>query len=95
VATSGRDYHRWIRQGASQHHIIDPRTGLPASTDVLTATVIAPGMVEAESAAKVALILGSNAALDWLEAHPPLAGLLVLEDGSVRRSRRLTRFIWR
>ncbi len=95
VATSGRDYHRWIRQGASQHHIIDPRTGMPASTDVLTATVVAPSTVEAESAAKVALILGSNAALDWLEAHPPLAGLLVLEDGSVRRSRRLSRYIWR
>ena len=95
VATSGRDYHRWIRQGASQHHIIDPRTGLPAATDILTATVIAPSTVEAEAAAKVALILGSDAALAWLEAHPPLAGLLVLEDGSVRRSRQLSRFIWR
>ena len=48
VATSGRDYHRWMRQGASQHHIIDPRTGLPASTDVLTATVVASSTVEAE-----------------------------------------------
>lgn len=95
VATSGRDYHRWIRQGASQHHIIDPRTGLPAATDILTATVVAPSTVEAEAAAKVALILGSDAALAWLEAHPSLAGLLVLEDGSVRRSRRLARFIWR
>ena len=95
VATSGRDYHRWIRQGASQHHIIDPRTGMPASTDVLTATVVASSTVEAESAAKVALILGSDAALEWLEEHPPLAGLLVLEDGTVRRSRRLSRYLWR
>jgi len=95
VATSGRDYHRWVRQGAWHHHIIDPRTGLPASTDILSATVIAPSMVEAEAAAKVALILGSRAALAWLEAHPPLAGLLVLDDGSIRRSRRLSRHIWR
>jgi len=56
---------------------------------------VASSTVEAESAAKVALILGSDAALEWLEEHPPLAGLLVLEDGSVRRSRRLSRYLWR
>jgi thiamine biosynthesis lipoprotein len=95
VATSGRDYRRWQREGAWQHHILDPRTGLPASTDVLTATVVARNTVEAEAAAKVAVILGSEAALDWLDNRPSLAGLLVLEDGSVRRSRRLARFLWR
>lgn len=95
VATSGRDYHCWQRDGIWQHHVLDPRTGLPASTDVLTATVVARNTVEAEAAAKVALILGSNTALDWLDSQPSLAGLLVLEDGSVRRSRRLSRFLWR
>ena len=95
VATSGRDFHRWERQGVWQHHILDPRTGLPAATDVLTATVIAPSTVEAEAAAKVAVILGSEHALAWLDERPSLAGLLVLDDGSVRRSRRLSRYLWR
>ena len=95
VATSGRDFHRWERQGVWQHHILDPRTGLPAATDVLTATVIAPSTVEAEAAAKVAVILGSERALAWLDKRPSLAGLLVLDDGSVRRSRRLSRHVWR
>ncbi len=95
VATSGRDYHRWQHEGTWQHHILDPHTGLPASTDVLTATVVARNAVEAEAAAKVAIILGSEVALDWLDDRPSLAGLLVLEDGSVRRSRRLSRFLWR
>ena len=40
VATSGRDYRRWQRGGQAVHHIVDPRTGWPAQTDVLTATVI-------------------------------------------------------
>jgi thiamine biosynthesis lipoprotein len=95
VATSGRDYHVWQHDGMWQHHLLDPRTGLPASTDVLTATVVAQNTVEAEAAAKVAAILGSSAGLDWLDSQPSLAGLLVLEDGSVRRSQRLSRFLWR
>jgi thiamine biosynthesis lipoprotein len=89
VATSGRDFRRWQRGGAEQHHIIDPRTGRPARTDVLTATVIAPDGPSAEVAAKVALMLGSGAGLAWLEARPTLAGLLVLDDGTPVRSRRM------
>jgi thiamine biosynthesis lipoprotein len=89
VATSGRDYRHWRRGGVEQHHIIDPRTGQPAQTDVLAATVVAPDGPSAEVAAKVVLILGSRAGLAWLEARPTLAGLLVLADGRILRSRRM------
>ena len=34
-----------------QHHIIDPRTGQPAQTDVLSATVVAPSASDAGCAA--------------------------------------------
>lgn len=89
VATSGRDVRRWQRNGVWQHHILDPRSGQPAMTNVISATVVAPTALEAEIAAKVALILGSRDGLAWLEARPALAGLLVLEDGRVIHSRRL------
>jgi FAD:protein FMN transferase len=95
VATSGRDYRRWQRNGKWQHHIIDPRTGAPAETDVLTATVIAPTTAEAEVAAKVALILGSANGLQWIDAREELAALLILEDGHVIRSQRLDDFVWK
>jgi thiamine biosynthesis lipoprotein len=94
VATSGRDYRRWRQDDVWQHHILDPRTGCPAVTDVLSATVIAPTTREAETAAKVVLIRGSRDGLAWLETRPSLAGLLVLEDGQVVRSRRLKNYVW-
>lgn len=81
VATSGRDYRRWQQNGKWMHHIIDPRTGRPAETDVLTATVIAADVLQAETAAKTAFILGSQAGIEWLQARPAMAGMLVLEDG--------------
>ncbi len=96
VATSGRDYRTFAHGGAVHHHLIDPRTGRPAATDVLTATIIAPTALQAEAAAKVALILGSGAGLAWIETHPPLAALLVVERPRkpVIMSRRLTHHIW-
>ncbi len=94
VATSGRDHRRWLHGGQWNHHLIEPRTGQPARTDVLAATVIAGSASQAEIAAKVALLRGSREGLAWLESRPGLAGLLVLDDGTVLRSRGLERFLW-
>ncbi len=95
VATSGTDYRRWKKDGLWQHHIIDPRTGFPAVTDILSATVVAPNVMEAETNAKVAVILGGEAASSWLEENPSLAGLLVYKTGRIVYSRRMQNYLWR
>lgn len=93
VASSATDRRRWTQDGQTRHHIIDPRTGQPAQTDVVHATVVAPSPVEAEAAAKSVLIRGSMDGLDWLEAHPELAGLLILESGEILYSQRIVEFL--
>ncbi len=94
VATSGRDYRRWLRAGKWQHHLIDPRTGLPAQTDVLSATVIAPSTFEAEIAAKVLAISGSEQGLAWLEEQPDYAAVIVREDGRAVYSTQMESYLW-
>jgi FAD:protein FMN transferase len=93
VATSGRDYRKWTHNGKPAHHLIDPRTGLPAVTDVLTATVIAPTIFQAEVAAKVALLLGSCQGVEWIEMHDALAALFILEDETVLLSQRMNTYL--
>ncbi|MCE1254363.1 MAG: FAD:protein FMN transferase [Anaerolineae bacterium] len=82
VATSGKDFRRWKRDGIWHHHIIDPRTALPAKTDLLTVTAFAPTVIQAEMIAKTIFILGSRNGLTWLDKFPQAAALLVFEDGS-------------
>jgi FAD:protein FMN transferase len=94
VATSGRDYRKWAGNGISRHHIIDPRTGESARTNVLTATVAAPSARRAEAAAKAALILGAEAGAAWLDSQPDLAGMLVLEDRRIIYSRTFPDVVW-
>ncbi len=93
LASSATDRRRWTQAGQVRHHIIDPRTGLPAETDVVHATVVAPTAVEAEAAAKSVLIRGSEDGLDWLEAHPELAGLIILENGEMLYSQRIVEYL--
>lgn len=93
VATSGKDRRRWLRNGELQHHIINPLTGHPAETDLLTVTVIAPDVMQAEAAAKAAFILGSRAGLEWIESHPELAGLLILDNGEMIYSTNMEEYL--
>lgn len=81
VATSSRAYRRWLLGDKPAHHLIDPRSGAPAETDLLAVTVIAPRLPEAEIHAKTALILGERHGRAYLNELPNVAAILVLNDG--------------
>jgi len=93
VATSGKDRRRWTRGGSVRHHIIDPSTNQPAETDLFTVTVIAPNVMQAEAAAKAAFILGSRLGLEWIEAHPEFAALLILDNGNLLYSQKMEEYL--
>ena len=63
AATSGTTRRRW---GDGRHHLIDPRTGAPATSDLREVSVLAPTALDAEIHAKTALLLGSKRAEDHL-----------------------------
>jgi thiamine biosynthesis lipoprotein len=84
VATSSTTVRRWhVGDGITAHHIIDPRSGLPAETAWRTATVVAD-TCEAANAASTATIVLGDAAPAWLEAAG-LPARLVTGDGRVVR----------
>lgn len=64
AATSGTTKRRW---GEGLHHLIDPRTGHPAESDLQEVSVLAPTALDAEVYAKAALLLGSVGAPAYLE----------------------------
>jgi len=66
AATSGTTKRRW---GNGLHHLIDPRTGRPAATDLAEASVLARSGMDAEVLAKAALLLGSIHAPAFLEGR--------------------------
>jgi thiamine biosynthesis lipoprotein len=86
IATSTVAHRRWRFGGRGQHHLIDPRTGRPARSGVLAATVIAPSVAQAETLAKAALLFGPSAGVHFLDSVPDVEGLAVLDGGYVQRS---------
>jgi thiamine biosynthesis lipoprotein len=67
------------RWGKDAHHIIDPRTGLPAVSPWRTVSVAAASCLDANIASTAAIVLGDDAP-GWLEARG-LPARLVDQDG--------------
>jgi thiamine biosynthesis lipoprotein len=65
LATSSVAARRWNRGGNVLHHILDPRTGLPAAPVWRTASVAAASCADANTAATAAIIRGWQAPA-WL-----------------------------
>lgn len=81
IATSGIDRHLWpTAHGGVAHHLLDPATGAPAWTGLISVTVVAGTVLEAETLAKAALLAGPDGARPLLAAYP---AVLVHDDGDV------------
>ncbi|CAB4879557.1 unannotated protein [freshwater metagenome] len=93
VATSGTTIRHWnTASGQQAHHLIDPNTALPATTTLLTATVIAGDTATAEVFATAAMMSDGPAAVVLLD-RVGLSGLMVGTDGTVYRTKNLGAFI--
>jgi thiamine biosynthesis lipoprotein len=81
IATSGLNSRVWRRDdGGYAHHLIDPASGEPAWTGIVSATALAATALEAETLAKLAVLLGAQGARQVLRAR---GGAIVHEDGRI------------
>ncbi|MER7485383.1 FAD:protein FMN transferase [Streptomyces sp. NPDC126497] len=65
-------------------HVVDPRTGRPAVTDLVAVTVVAPRLTWADCWATAAFAMGSREGLRWLESLPEVEALLITAGDEVR-----------
>lgn len=94
VATSGTDVRRWRRGGQMCHHIIDPRTGMPAETDLWSVSVVAESAADANVHAVAAVILGSEEGLRYLAAQSGVEGLAVRRDRVLCCTPGFGQYVW-
>ena len=88
VATSG-DYERFfIHEGTRYSHIIDPRTGYPASA-CQSVTVLAPRTFWADALATGIFVLGPQDGLALVNSMEEIEALIVDRNGEVLLSRGL------
>ncbi|MFE9774273.1 FAD:protein FMN transferase [Streptomyces sp. NPDC005931] len=86
ISAAGTDQLAVATSGTAERgdHIVDPRTGRSAVTDLVSVTVVAPTLTWADCWATAAFAMGSRAGLAWLESLPDVEALLITAGDEVR-----------
>jgi thiamine biosynthesis lipoprotein len=79
LGTSGAGEQFVVADGCRYGHVIDPRTGWPAS-GVLSCTVVSRHAADADALSTALLIGGCELAQRYCETHPETLALLVLDE---------------
>ncbi len=72
LATSGNYRKFYFENGKKYAHIIDPRTGYPANSNLLSASVVAGDCMTADAYATSFMVMGIEQSKKFLAAHPEL-----------------------
>jgi thiamine biosynthesis lipoprotein len=83
LATSGnyRNYHT-AKNGSVYAHTINPKTGFPEKSNLLSATVVAENCMIADAFATAFMVMGKDAAIELAKSLPNIEIYLIFGDGN-------------
>ena len=81
VVTSG-DYQRYFtdRQGKRHHHILDPTTGYPSESGLISVSIVAEKSLVADALSTGLFVTGMEKGLEFLRRFPQTEAILVDSD---------------
>jgi len=89
VITSG-GYERFFVQGGKTYiHIMDPATGKPAESDLLSVSIVTPNGMQGDCLSTALFVMGKDKAMTYWRDHKDFSCILVTTSGEVFASQDL------
>ena len=89
IVTSGVYEQCVEKNGKIYHHILNPQTGFPADTEIISATLIGKNGAELDSLATACLVLGLEKS-NKLVNGKKINAVFVLNDGKIFYTKKVT-----
>lgn len=86
VTSGGYERHFIAEDGRIYHHLLDWKTGYPASSDIISSTIISSDSTLSDMLSTACFVLGSERA-EAVVDHYGVSALFLLTDGSIERIR--------
>lgn len=93
VVTAGSYNRCFTKDGILYHHILDPSTGYPADSGLLSVTVIAKESVAADALSTACFVLGLEKGIKLIENLENTYALFITEDYECHYSKGFEKFI--
>jgi len=86
VVTSGLYERQFTKNGKKYWHILDPKTGYPAETDLISASIVSDSSTDGDGYATPMCLMGHDEALAWMNAKEGVEGMVVDESGTITQT---------
>ena len=83
VVTSGNYERYFMKDGERFHHIIDPQTGYPSQSKIISATIISDNSIDGDGLSTGAYILDIDKSLKIIEEIEGIDAIFITEDKNV------------
>jgi FAD:protein FMN transferase len=83
VVTSGGYVRYFEKDEIKYHHILDPRTGYPANSGIISATIIGQNSMEADALSTAVFILGLRDGMELVSRNPSVEGIFITSEKKV------------
>jgi len=83
VVTSGGYMRYFELDGVRYHHILDPKTGRPSDSGLISVTVICSDDTAADAYSTAFFVMGFDRASEFLTMHPEISAILITLDGQI------------
>lgn len=83
IVSSGT-YERYFEEdGIRYHHILDPKTGMPSNSDILSTTIVSSSSTDADVLSTTTFILGTEKALTLVNSLPDVEAIIIDKNNQV------------
>ena len=86
VVTSGLYERGFQKDGVFYYHILDPKTGYPAKTDLESSSITCESSTTADAYSTILFLMGHDAAMSFVEGDDRFECVLVDQNASVSKS---------
>lgn len=83
VVTAGDDQRYFIQNAQRYHHILDPETGYPAKSDLMSVTLIADSSLDADALDTAVFILGLEKDKDLIQQYGGIEAVFITTDKAI------------
>lgn len=93
IVTAGIDERFFEQDGKRYHHILDPFSGFPAETGIVSVTIISRESILGDALSTTCLLLGEEKGMALIERLPDVEALFILQNQEERMSNGFSAYV--